>query len=341
MSRTEETERIGRYVGELTRVFKAASSKHQAHQRARRLLEDISTDRLFITGILRSYLANPQVLNSKHYPVVGINVELNPDYHLVANCWIPLPGRETDVSTKAIHHHGTLLLSTATISGPGYEHWLFTEPEELDPERELYAMEVTERKLHPRHDVAFVDAFEPHLPMYPSGLTVTLALWSGRSRTSWKDRLKRVPLFKTQEARLRRWVERIGLEKKLELKKARYFDFTPTEKGFRGMKDRIEFPLGPNEDYLQSLFHILQETRNDGLVPMVEQHLEAARVPFVNRSRIQRLSEDLRQGRPVEGRLSDCHLGLPHATFKSEDVLRSVCALETRKDSEVAPPFVS
>ena len=340
MSRSEEANRIDRYVAELTRIFKTASSKHQAHQHSRRLLEDISTDRLFITGILRSYLANPQVLNSRHYPVVGINIELNPDYHLVANGWIPLPNRDADVSTKAIHHHGTLLLSTATIFGPGYEHWLFTQPEELDPEKELYAMGVTERKLHPHHDVAFVGAFEPHLPMYPSGLTITLALWSGRSRTSWKDQLKRVPILKTNEQRLRRWVERIGLEKKLELKRACYFDFTPTEKGFKGMKDRIEFPLGPNEDYLQSLFHILQETGNDGLVPMVERHLEEARVPFVNQSRIQRLLEDLRQGHPVEGRLSDCHLGLSHATFRSQDVLRTVSALEAQKDREAVPPSV-
>ena len=327
------TLRTRRYVGELTRIFKTASSKHQAHERSQRVLQDISTDHLFITAVLQNYLSRPEVLNSKNYPVVSMDVELNSFYHLVTNCWIPLPKQETDVSTKAIHHHGTMLLSTATIFGPGYEHWLFTQPEEVDSAHELYAMEVTERKLHALHDVAFVDAFEPHLPLFPGGLTVTLALWSSRNPTTWRDRLKRVSLLKKNEARLRRLAVRTGLARGLDLKIVQYFDFYPAQDGFKGMKERVEFGLGPNEDYLQSLFHVIQGTENDRLAPVVEQHLDTGGVVLTNRQKVKELLKDLRQGRSIEGKLSDCHLNVPHATFKSQEIERVVTVLRAKKDT--------
>lgn len=320
-----------RYIEELNRIFRTASNKHQAHQESRRVLEDISTDRAFITAVIRRYLSSAQAFNKRHYPVVGMNVNLNPDYHLVANCWIPLPTREANVSTKAIHHHGTMLMTTATVFGPGYEHWLFTQPVVMDPERELYAMEVTERKPHSLYDVSFVDAYEPHLPLYPAGLSITLALWSGREKTTWMDRVKRLPTLKKNEPLLRRFAQRTGLAKQLALKVIRLFDFFPTQEGFKGMRERVEFPLGPNEDYLQSLFHILQETQNDSLAPLVENHLNAGKVDFANRPLIQRLLKDLKRGQPIEGRLSDCHLTVPHATFRGEEIERTITALQARK----------
>ncbi len=321
-------ERLKSYVKELNRVFRASGSKHRAHEQSRRILEDISTDRDFVAQVLQQYLATPRVLNTKNYPAVGMNVELNPDYHLVANCWIPLPGGQSDISTKAIHHHGTMLLTTTTLFGPGYEHWLFSIPTEIDPERELYAMKVTDRRSHPQHDTAFVEAFEPHLPMYPSGLTITLALWSHQEATTWKDWIKRIPWLKKNEQILRRWALSAGLAKNLALKIVSYFDFYPTLQGFKGMKERLEFGLGPNEDFLHSLFHILQRTQNDSLASLIEQHLEAGKIPFSNPGKIRELLKDLKAGRPIEGKLSECHLGVPHATFKSREIEQAAQAAQ-------------
>jgi hypothetical protein len=323
--------RIEAYLGELTRIFKGAASKDEAHYQSRRVLEDISTDRSFITALLEKHLASPNVLNAKNYPVVAVDLELNPYYHLVAHCWIPLPGRETDISTKAIHHHGTMLLTTATVFGPGYEHWLFTKPTEVDPARELYAMEVADRRLHPLHDVAFVDAYIPHLPMYPGALTITLALWSSKDATTWKDYLKRVPTLKRNEIALKRLAMRTGLARQLDLKIVEYFDFYPVDGGFKAMRERVEFEFGPNEDYLRSLFHLVQQTGNDRLAPLVEQHLEADRIPLANRRVIKSLLGDLRSGRAIEGRLSQCHLGVPHATFTAQDIERAMTALRAGK----------
>lgn len=323
------------YLAELTRIFKKVPSKRQAHGRCRPVLEEMTTDLPFLSEVFRRGLSDPQVLNSRNYPVVSFNVKLNPDYHLVANCWIPLPGRQTDFSTKAIHHHGTMLLTTATAFGPGYEHWLFSQPKELDPEQELYEMEVTDRRLHAAHDLAFVDAFEPHLPMYPSGLTVTFALWSSQDPTSWKDWIKRIPMFKRHEAVLKRLAASVGLARQLSLKLIRLFDFYPTRLGFKGMKDRIEFPLGPNEDYLKSLFCVLQQTGNDRLAPVIEGHLDSGRVPLENPQKIRQLVSDLKRGRTIEGRLSDIHLGIPHATFRSREIEETIAVIRSQKEGSV------
>ena len=314
------------YVGELTRIFMHTPDKYRAHEESRRILEDISTDPAFLTALLRRYLARPEVLNAKNYPVVRVDVELNPYYHLVAHCWLSLPGRQTDLATKAIHHHGTLLLTTTTIFGPGYEHLTFTKARPIDPSRELFAMQVTSRGLHPLHHTAFVDAYEPHVPMYPSELSITLALWSAWKKTSWKDYLKRIAFIQRNKEILKQMAKCTGVTDFLEIQRVEYFDYYPTENGFKGMKERIEYPLGPNEDHLHSLFHILQKTQNDPLAPTVEHHLNSGGTHLQNRSKIQQLLQDLKTGRSIEGRLSECHRKLLHTIFKAQDIQRAECA---------------
>jgi len=332
-------DRLRAYVEELTRIFKAAPSKHQAHERSRRVLEDISTDRSFITAILWRYLSIPESLNAKNYPVVGIDIELNPSYHLVANCWIPLPNSETNISTKAIHHHGNMLLTTVNLLGPGYEHWLFTQPKVVDPERELYEMEVVERERHAVHHVAFVDAWIPHLPVYPKRLSITLCLWSSQHPTSWVDYVKRIPWLSKHAAILRQRMVCAGLAKPLDLKVINYFDFYPTDDGFQAMKDRIEYTRGPNEDHLYNVFHVLQETGNDHLAPLVERELESGNVPFTNPQLIQRLLEDLRSGHRIQGRLSTCHFGIPHANFTTQEIEHVINLQRSRKGERPKVPL--
>ena len=329
MERPEPDGRLKRYIQEITRIFQAARCKHDAHRQGRRVLEDIAADRTFLTRVLRQYLMTPGVLNARNYPVVGMNIELNPYYHLVANCWIPLPGRATNVSSKAIHHHGNMLLTTLTVFGPGYEHWLFTRPTLLDPQRELYDMDVVERKRHALHNVAFVDAWEPHLPVYPGSLTITLCLWSNQYQTTWTDHIKRIPWLKRHDATLKTWAVQMGISKSLNLKVVSYFDFYPSDDGFKGMKERVEFERGPNEDHVHSVFHTIQQTGNEALTVLVERQL-ASGAAFANPELIHRLLQALRDGREIEGRLSACHLDLPCATFTTDTIERTLQRLRAR-----------
>ena len=144
-------------------------------------------------------------------------IALNPYFELVVNCWIPLPDRRTDLSTKAIHHHGKLLLSTATIFGPGYEHWTFSPPEPVSAKQDYWKMRLLERAPHPLHHVAFVDAQVAHVPMYPKDLTLTLALWTSSAPTTVRDFVKRVPWVNRNANALRTASDRLGLRKTLDL----------------------------------------------------------------------------------------------------------------------------
>jgi len=314
-----------RYIVALKKIFASSSDKHEAHLRAQRVLEDMSGDPAFFTAALEKHLRTPGSLNTKHYPVVGIDIELNHMFGLVANCWIPLPGKETDVSTKAIHHHGDMLLSTVTAFGPGYEHWTFETPVAVDADRERYALAVIDRTPHPLHHVAFVDSFIAHLPFYPQAMSITYALWSSRFPSTWKDRVKRIPLLQENSVRLRKLASRVGMAKQLELKVVEYFDFYPVIDGFCGIKDRKEFELGPNTDYLPSLFDVIQETGNEQLAPLIRHQLNSG-VPLTNPQLITELLSRLEHEESIEGRLSPTHYGVEGANFTKQDIERALTA---------------
>jgi hypothetical protein len=285
-------------------------------------------DRAFLTAMLRRYLGNPAALNQRNYPVVGIEGPLNAWFGLVLNCWIPLPDKRTDVSTKAIHHHGDMLLTTGTIVGPGYRHSLFTRPKLVDADRELFDFQSAAEEQHPAGHIAFVDDHTPHLPWYPSDLSITLCVWSNRHDTTWKDRVKRIPLLKKNEKTLRALASRLGLDRvaarAMQLKIIEYFDFYPTVEGMKGMRVRDEYERGPNADHLHSVFHVLQRTGHESLGTLVREHLAAGRIE--DRATVERLLGDLTRGNPIEGKLSPCHLNLPHTTFTPDEVRAAIAA---------------
>ena len=319
-----------KYIDALKEVFTTASDKHEANHLSRSVLEEMSGDPAFFTAVLRKHLTTSGSLNTKHYPVVSLDIELNHLFGLVANCWIPLPNRAADVSTKAIHHHGNMLLSTVTAFGPGYEHWTFQRPTEVDGGSETYLLNVIERAMHPLHHIAFVDSYVAHLPFYPSAMTITYALWSSKFRATWKDRVKRLPLLQKNSQRLRSLALHAGLARQLDLKVVEYFDFYPTIEGFRGIRDRKEFERGPNEDYLNSLFQVIQETGNDQLVPFLKQKLESSAV-LENPHLLRQLILRLEHGRPIKGRLSQGHYGITGANFTKQDIERALNAQQYTK----------
>ena len=274
---------LSRYIDALTGIFRRCRDKHEAQAVGRTVLGDMSAEPGLLKAVLAHHLTKKGALDIRHYPVLSINLDLNPYFGLDANCWIPHPSRSTRISTKSIHHHGNMLLSTATVFGPGYEHWTFHPPEVIDPAQGLFRLRLIERVPHPVGHVAFVDRQIAHLPMYPPSLSITLALWSNCFPTTWRDRLKRIGFLKRNEELLRRLAAATGLVRALDLKIVEYYDYYPTVGGFQGMKERCEFPRTCNEDYLYSLFHVLQETRNADLAGLID------RQPAANRPLIEQL----------------------------------------------------
>ncbi len=140
-------------------------------------------------------------------------------------------------------------------------------PEEINQEQ--YAMRVLDVSPHRLHDVLFVDSWTCHVPLYAESLCITLALWSNDKRTSLRDRVKRIPWLNNHAAILRNIAVSAGLKRALDLKVVDSFDFYPDGRGFKRLKQRIYFPRGPNEDYLHSLFHVVQRTGNEHISSQV------------------------------------------------------------------------
>ena len=326
-------DRIRDAVEALVGIFRSSHTKHEANTRSATLMAQLTREPAFLTAILERYLQTPTALNRKNYPVVGLDIALNPWFGLVANCWIPLPGRETHLSTKMIHHHGDMLLTTATLFGPGYEHWMFTLPKPVD-QTGLYSMKLIEAAPHPQGHVSFVDAWTAHTPLYPKSLSITLALWSRQFPTTWRDHAKRLPIIRRHGNKLTKLTTALGLRTALQLNVVDSFDFFPVENGFEVMRERKEFALGPNADHVCSVFHVLQQTGNEHLVRVMRRQLDR-NVILEGREVVERLLPDLERGRPIDGKLSEGHYNLPFANFTRDDMRRALRALERRTNDGV------
>lgn len=312
--------RVQKYTDQLTRIFQEARDKAEAHRKSGPLLLEMAADTSFISAALESHVQKPDNLNTCHFPAVGINVLKNAYYDLVLNCFLPAPTGETDLTFNSLHHHGDLMLTSAAAFGPGYEHWRFTTPEVVDPEKELFRTRLIDRALHPKGHLAFVDSRMGHAVMYPRALSITVALWSSRSPVTWRDHAKRLPVFKGHEGRLRDLARRLGLTQALDLKVISYFDFYPTAQGFKGMRERAQYQRGTNEDYLFSLFHILQQTGNEAVSRAIEDRLQRD-ATITSPGVIRNLIGELRRDHPIPYKLTPgIHFGLPHMNFRASQI---------------------
>jgi hypothetical protein len=315
---------IERYLRALTEVFRRHRDKREAHAQSHRILREISHDPLFVRGALSAYLDTPGALSRGNYPVVALPIANTSEFELVVNCWIPRPDQRSDMATKPIHHHGSLLLSTVTLFGPGYEHWTFARPESLDPAEERYRLRLLATAPHPKHHTDFVDSLVAHVPLYPASLSLTLALWSSSQPTGLLDLVKRNPLVQRYRVPLKALAQRLQLTQALSLNVVEYFDFLPKPTGFVGMKERVEYALGPSQDHRESVFAILQQTGNEGL--LFEARRAAARDGVL--PECAPLLSALGKGLPLSGRLSDSHLRYPYADFSRADIARALAAQE-------------
>lgn len=304
----------------LTELFIGAASPKDAHLAAAPFLQQVVQDPSFTTEVIRQSLKNPKFFNKENYPVVAFEIEQNAHYTFVANGWIPYPDANDSFTTKAVHHHGELLLTTVTGFGPGYEHWTFTVPKRLEGER--FKIEVTSRAMHKLYDSAFVDAYEPHVPFYPADLTITFALWSHQRQVSWKDYVKRWPIWKGYEKPLAKIVKKLDVITGPNVNPIEYFDFYPTDEGMFGMENRIEYERGPVQDYLTSLFYLIQKTGNSHLVPEIKAHVGTGKLR--DEAHVHELVAKLELGQPIDGKLSDCHFDVGHINFTRDQVLTAI-----------------
>lgn len=334
------------HVSQILRIFKIQPDKTKAHKLSTPILEAMTYDPAVMREIIRLNIVQPGFFNKTHYPAPSMQITRNAYFDFVVNCWIPLPDRATNISTKALHHHGPMMLSTATAFGPGYEHWMLSSPEPIDRENEMFRMDLIANEMHRMHHVSFVDKYIVHVPLYIPSLTITYALWTNSVPTTWKDRLKAVPVLKRNAAKLRSMAKSLGLTKALDLKMEEYLDYYPVDGGFKGVKcrDDVEFKRGPVSYYLPSIFHIIQETGQADLADEIAGLIrKEPALSKSDRDLANSLVDDLKAGRPIESKLcEDLHFGFYHSNFTREAIEN---ALQTQPASgsvvELEPALAS
>jgi hypothetical protein len=311
-------------VDEILAIFKANPDKHAAHKAATPILEAMTHDPQVLADILELNFSQPGFFARTNYPVPNLGIDSNPYFDMHVNCWVPLPDKNTNMSTKALHHHGPMLLSTATAFGPGYEHWMLSFPERIDEHSDLYGMQLIDRSHHYRHHVAFVDKYIVHVPMYIPSLTMTYALWTNSKPTTWRDRLKRVKFFQRNQAKLRKLLTQMGLAKALDIKPLENLDFYPADGGFKQLRfrDQVEFKRGPTSDYLQSIFYVIQQTSGDRYADRIEQIVKAEpKLAAADREIALSLIAKLRSGEEIEPKMTaELHYGFEYANFTAEQI---------------------
>jgi hypothetical protein len=303
-----------RAIAALTARFARGGDPREAHRASRAILADLAATPGAVEAIFRRHLARPGALQVPHYPVVSFDVERNAHLHLLANAWMARPDGRTDLTTKCLHLHDHLFLTTVTLFGPGYEHWVFDRPVHRGDNR--FAARLRDVTPHVVGEPAFVDTAAAHTLMFPSALSITLCLWT---------RARRAPTTRAR-ARLRRALDRVPDRVRVgalrALAAAPVMDFFPRDGTLLGLSPRHAYPLGPLGDHCRSIVHLLQATGCEDLVPALRAHLDG--LPPSDRAGGEAALATLGAGAVVPPCFSAGHLEDPVAIVSRDELRRAV-----------------
>lgn len=250
------------YIKSINEIFKL-TDRYEAHRKVAPILQSIARDKDFLFEVIKTNLLKPEFLKKKrHYPTLALEIAETPNYSFVANLWLPLPDKDTDMSLQSIHHHGNLILSTISAFGPGYDSIIFKPDYEIDFSTGVTKMKVEKQYHNDLYRLEFVEANTPHVVFYPNDFSVTLALWCNNKPTQAQI-IKKVGVFKKIKKPLGKIIRTLKLDGLLGLNTVTYFDFYPEKNKLVAMKDRIGYPEGSNENFLQNIFHCLQKLNFD------------------------------------------------------------------------------
>ncbi len=251
-----------KHLQNIARTFEQDDFR-QAHKDVAPLLIAAAKDQQFLRALIKKNLDKKEFRDKvRHYPTVGFPVVENADYTLVANCFLPLPDGSTDTSFQSVHHHGRLLLSTVSAFGPGYESALFKKGFEINKDSLETHMELDKFYHNPIHNLEFIPEDTPHVVFYPPTLSITLALWSNERREASK-KLKRMPLLQKVKKPLKKVIQVLGMNAVAGLNVIEFHDFYPHNGKLIALKERIGYPEGSNENWLQNIFSIAQQVGID------------------------------------------------------------------------------
>jgi hypothetical protein len=305
-------------IRKIIEIFKS-QDRYEAHEEVAPILKKLALDKNFLFEMIRFNLSNPEYLYKvRHYPTLAMEIFENETFSFGANLWLPLPNRSTNISLQSIHHHGNLLLSTISSFGPGYDSILFKKGFQIDMKTEEVKMEVDKIYHNSLYHLEFIDAYTPHVVFYPNDFSITYALWS-TNKPQTKEIFKKIGILRKIKKPLSAVLKFTGLDHLIGVNTVTYFDFYPEGNKLKGLKKRITYKVGTNENFLQNVFHALQK-------------MEFYDIDFLNslknNSQINKAAhkwiDKLIRKEKITSLFEEAHIDVPKAHLLKEEILAVV-----------------
>lgn len=301
------------YLNQIRRNF-ARKDRRAAHHESQPTLREMAQDPEVLPEIVRRNLASPGYLEKTRInPVLAMEIDKSNDFEFILHGWMPLPDRSTDVSHQSIHHHGHLLLTSVSPFGPGYESILFQSDFSLDRETGRAILRAERYYRNSLHNLEFIESQTPHIVFYPPAVSVTYALWCPE-KSSVAGSLKKNRLAQKYKQQTKSVLKALGLARAAGINVVEYFDFYLAEGAIWALKERVRYPAGDHENFIQNLFHFLQQIgfRDFEFV---------ARLPEPTAAVTRWKSAFLKQ-EAIPDRFLAAHLGIPQINMNKQDLLK-------------------
>lgn len=244
-------------IDKISNFFKTSKNFESAHDLSKSVLQDLVQDKEFLFDVIRKNLSNPEFLKkTRHYPTLAMEVFKNDIVDMVINIFPSLPDKRTDISFQSIHHHGSLMLSTVGLSGPGYSSYIFKGGYKIDKETNETNLELETFYSNKIGQYTFCGAYVPHVVFYPTEMSSTLVLWSKQNPSSINSVKALFP--RSFSKKVGPVLNKLGLRQALDLNVAEYHDFYPEKGKFYALKNRIGYPEGSNDNFIQNFFYYMQ-----------------------------------------------------------------------------------
>ena len=308
------------YLQQLKQIF-AQPDLRQAHKEAVPILEQAVRDKEFFSAVIRQNFSDPDFLDRvRNYPTLSIPIEENESFTLRANCFLPLPDGNTDVTFQSIHHHGSLLLTTISAFGSGYDSILFEPGYTVDQTTGLTNMKGVRYYHNELHNYEFVDKFTPHVVFYPTNTSITFALWSHEKHQAL-DKVKKLGVLQKVKKPLKQIIKMAGLNAAVGINEISFNDFYPEDGKIIGMRDRIDYPHGTNDNWLQNVFSIAQQYGFDDMAFMqrvktdCEQRGQLAPIKWIDR---------FIAGEKIDLLFEQAHLNIAKVNLHKKDIFAAI-----------------
>lgn len=290
------------YIAEIERIFRSNADHHASHELSRRVLLELTGQPEFLPALFNRHLRDPEVFNRQSFPIPGLVVAETPYFTCSVNFWLGgTPQLEQNRSMTCVHHHGSLLLTTLGILGPGAEAWTFSKPRQSATDN-LYQLDLLRKEVNSFGHFTFVDSGYCHMIFPPAALSATITLWSKTRHNRVLNFLKYNPLIRRNHKRLSEAVRLFRLGGALQVNEVINFDFVPKEGGFEALPGRLQYPYSTNDDFLDTLFHLMNATGSGEQLSAVHETLSRHRGRLENANGVETRFKAMERGdvpRPV------------------------------------------